>query len=561
MPDPQAVTLDMSKAQPLSSAAPTPASAPADTPVTLDMSKAQPISGGGTGASGSWQPSLTDKIEDAGKTAWSSVPVVGPLHDASSAVQNWADKKMSPENPHMLSPAGEFGTGVVKDVAGLVHGLTSPEGVATTAATVAAPEVMGPALTAHGIHSMISGWGDIRDPNVLQNELNAGAEVLGGASTTGEAIANHGGPITQAARKQAIDKAIAKAPDQQLADFKNAIPPSKTAPYEDTDVHAARPYLEAEHKLDAIDDPVALRNAADSAVGKIEGRIASEIKSRPTTTISTNPLYEAQQALRGSVRTDFFEAGMKELENYPLGWQRAGGVQDPPLTLQKADDIRWQLNQDNKAVLARNNYDLATARATDPGFAAREAVSESLRNGVYDKLGQMGFKEARQLRLDEGSLLKIRNASLKQEFNGEKAVRQTGTSSPARKATATVAKKAAVGAGAGIGAHLGGTPGAVVGAEAGSAVGDMAARAIAPGPMTRNALLDRSFRPTPTPINPAQITNKAAGAEATAEAGHEANDQPAEMVTFVSSDGATHSVPKDRLSEALAVDPNLKVVQ
>jgi hypothetical protein len=68
---------------------------------------------------------------------------------------------MSPENPHLLSPAETFGTGVVRDVAGLVKGATSPEGIATTAATIAAPEVMGPVLTAHGVYSLVKGWGDL----------------------------------------------------------------------------------------------------------------------------------------------------------------------------------------------------------------------------------------------------------------------------------------------------------------------------------------------------------------------------------------------------------------
>ena len=102
----------------------------------------------------------------------------------------------------MLSPAETFGTGVVRDAAGLVKGVTSPEGLATTAATIAAPEVMGPALVGHGIYSAVKGWGDLKNPDVLQNELNAGAEAVGGAAVTGSAIKAGGGPITQAVRQK-----------------------------------------------------------------------------------------------------------------------------------------------------------------------------------------------------------------------------------------------------------------------------------------------------------------------------------------------------------------------
>jgi hypothetical protein len=59
---------------------------------------------------------------------------------------------------------------------------------------------------------------------------------------------------------------------------------------------------------------------------------------------------------------------------------------DQPKTLAEADAIRSQLNAENKAVLKKNSYDVATALAADPGFAAREAAAESLRDGIYQRL-------------------------------------------------------------------------------------------------------------------------------------------------------------------------------
>jgi hypothetical protein len=403
---------------------------------------------------------------------------------------------------------------------------------------------------------MIQGWGDSRNPDVLQNELNSAAEVAGGAAATGEAMRTGGGPITQQVRKNIADKVAAKIPDQQLTDFKNAVPPSKSAPYTDVDYHNARPYLEAEHSAATpIDSPLGLRDAADSAIGKIEDKIADRIQARPEEQITTNPIEVARQALKGSVRTDFLQAGLKELENYPLGFERAGGEVDPPLTLQRADDIRWQLNQDNKAVLAKNNYDLNTARATDPGFAAREAAAEALRNGIYDKLEQLGFKDTRAMRRDEGSLMKIRNASMKQEFNGEKAVRGTQATSPARKVAGKVAKTAAVAGGAALGSTLG-PLGAAGGAEAGVMAGNLAERAIAPGPMTRSALLDRAFSSV-SAARPVQITSqtaRAAGAGSTA-----ANSG---RILFRASDNSLHSVPDNgaAINHARQIDPGLEIL-
>lgn len=504
------------------------------------------------------QPSVMDHVKTIAQHVIDTTPVVGDIHRAAETVQNWANKKMSPENPQMQGPLATLGTGIARDAAGAVAGVTSPEGLGMTAAGIAAPEVVGPALAAHGIHSIIQGWGDLRNPDTLQHELNAAAEIASGAGMTGETLRTGGGPITQQIRQNTARQSLNKAPSQQLEDFKRAVPPSKSAPYTDVDYHAARPYLEIEHTTGVpINSPVGLRDAADSAVEKIEGRIAGEIQNNPNEVIGTNPIAAAKSALSGSVRTDFYEAGMRELENYPLGFQRAGGQVDPPLTLQRADDIRWQINQDNKAILARNNYDRATALATDPGFAAREAVSEALRNGVYDKLEQLGFREARALRRDEGSLLKIRNASLKQEFNGEKTGRQPEVSVP-RKIAANVAKKAAIGGGAAIGAHVAGVPGAVTGAEIGSSVGDMAAKAILPGPETKNALLDRSFRPTPV-VPSVQNAPASAAAPATGISAGE-NDN---RIVFKASDGTMHSIPKNEnaIAHARVIDPNLTIIE
>lgn len=485
------VTLDMSTARPLNAPVSSPAQSSGTSPVKLDMSTAKPMyspSAVATPPAQSTGPSLGENIEDI------VAPQISGLHKAAGAVHDWADRKMDPNNPHMLGSAATFGTGVVRDIAGLAAGATSPEGIATTAGAVGAPEIVGPALVGHGLYNMYRSWGtlsDLKNPDILQNELNSAAEVAGGASMI------HEGPITQAIRKNIAEKTIKGLPDQQLKDFKDAIPPTKTAPYKDADVHAARPYLEQEYTLNPIDDPVGLREAADSAVSKIEGRIGAEVQRNPNELINSSPLYDAYNALKKNVRLDFVEEGMKDLQKYPLGWQRAGGIFDDPLTLQKSDDIRSQLNQENKAVLKKNNYDLNTARSTDPAFAAREAVSEALRNGVYDKLYNLGFKDARALRLDEGSLLKIRNASLRQEFNGEKPVAGTASKSGVRKVAAKTAKVAATTGGAAFGAHIAGPLGAAAGAEAGSVAGDAASQAIAPGPMTRSQLLDRSFRPAP----------------------------------------------------------------
>src|ERR1700739_2604401 len=179
----------------------------------------------------------------------------------------------------------------------------------------------------------------------------------------------------------------------------------------------------------------------------------------------------------------FVDQGLQEGDDFNL---------DQSKTLAQWDGIRKQLNAENQAILRRNSYDVYTARSTDPGFAAREAASESIRNGVYDQLEANGIPGIRDLRLDEGAIIKIRNAAQNQVFNGAKTVSGTGSSGAVRQGGKALVKAGATAAGA----ELGGVPGAIVGAGAGESAGSL----LTPGNLTRDALIERSFSvPTTKP--------------------------------------------------------------
>src|SRR5208282_3316963 len=152
----------------------------------------------------------------------------------------------------------------------------------------------------------------------------------------------------------------------------------------------------------------------------------------------------------------------------------------------EADQIRRQLNQENKGVLLKNRYDVATARAVDPGFAAREVAAEGLRNGIYDQLENVRkIPGVRDLRGDEGSLIRIRNAAQNQIFNGDRSVGGSGKGGVVREAGRNLIEAA----GTGIGANVANVPGAIVGSQ----IGKAAARALGTGNLTRNQLAARSF--------------------------------------------------------------------
>jgi hypothetical protein len=262
-------------------------------------------------------------------------------------------------------------------------------------------------------------------------------------------------------------------------DLLKAIPPSPKAPYSPLDVARGMPYLSAEHASAPITTVETLRDGADSGITQIEDKMTSYANAFPGATIDTHPLDAARAVLATGARASDMAIGMKELDDLGL---------DQPITLGQADDIRHRLNAENKATLAKNTYDAATARETDPAFAAREAAANSIREGFYDKLEQLGVPGVADLRRDEGSLIKIRNAAQNQVYKGAQSVPKTGASP----LTAKLIRGGASGAGAALGATVGG-PAAPITAAAGATIGNDLATRFLPPNLTRDALVERAF--------------------------------------------------------------------
>jgi hypothetical protein len=403
-------------------------------------------------------------------------------------------KAAAGEAPTGLNPTVAL-AGMGEDTANLVKNALSLKGLATAGATAAAPEVMLPVLAGQGVKTTLTPQQEGETgPDALQRRLLGASQVVG-AAAGGEAIRQGADTPAQAAvraSKTAIAdfkvKAAARAATAADDSILQGLGPTKSNPITSQDVKNARPYLESEHASTPIQHVEGLRDASDAAIGKIEGKVQEYIAANPQDTIAghATPIADVKAALGKNITKGFTEEGLKAIDKYPVS---------DDMTVADADKVRNQLNAENRASMkSKNNYDVANMRQTDPAFAAREALANSLRQGVYDKLEQRGIQGVQQLRQDEGSLIKIRNGAESRIYSSDKGVSGTATAGVARRVAGRMAKTTATGLGAAGGAAFGGLPGAAGGAALGAEVGEAVRQGIAPGNLTRDQLIERAFK-------------------------------------------------------------------
>ena len=337
----------------------------------------------------------------------------------------------------------------------------------------------------HGINYLMTGaLGPIAVRSDQAGDLLQQGQTARGLGASVDAGAQFAAPIVAGRMASAVTTPSAVPADSPALagahatpNIMRAAPPSQSAPYTPQDVIRATPYLAEEHADTPVTTVVQAREAADSAISKIEQRVSGYFDAFPNAQVQSTALQAARTRLAQNPRGSAVDAGMAELDDLGL---------DKPMSFVQLDKVRIQLNAENQAQLSANQYDVSTALKADPKFAARYAAAAAIRDDIYDGLDKMGVSDVRPLRQDEGSIIAVRDALQRQEFNGDKTVSGTGANSLVAKVT----RVALPAAGAAGGAYVAGP----VGAAGGAATGRLIAQSVTPANLTRDALIERGFK-------------------------------------------------------------------
>lgn len=251
-------------------------------------------------------------------------------------------------------------------------------------------------------------------------------EVLSGLVIPGGVKAGSGAQKALAARTvRQADKAM-KAADMNLRlAFPKADPKV---------IQQARPYLNEQFAGKAPQTTGELIGALNRASSAIETRVKGYLDEFQHDRLAPKVLDTVREKLAGHPRADFVDDALKNLDSFDLDRPRSPG---------EWDAVRAQLNAENQSVLEGTGAKKATARKTNPGFAAREIAAEQIRDAVYGHLEARGVPGVADLRRDSGALIQLRKAVEPQKLRGENKVAGSAPESAIRNIAGEVVDKLA----------------------------------------------------------------------------------------------------------------------
>lgn len=290
------------------------------------------------------------------------------------------------------------------DAARMVAGTLSPEGIATGVATAVAPEVMGPALLAHGAVGVAENAPKAIEgnPEAIQNVLTSGAEMTGGGAVTGGAYgAGSTSPIRSGWRKIGNPMGLVSTGEELLT--QGISPRTSMTNFGPSLQHAA-----ADLKVYDAQSPIQNVHDLNDAIPEIKQKIWNEevepaLQRQAKQPVQMKPVADAVRVQISDEMREFDEANADKLEAFAKKLETARDVTSANKLLKYANG---QLESYFNKFPAARKANLMN----DPETAGWEAARSELRNQFLKTMEDAGESGVRDARMRYGAFDTLQDA-------------------------------------------------------------------------------------------------------------------------------------------------------
>ena len=366
-------------------------------------------------------PTLMQRVSNGLSYIWKGLPP-GMASELTQHLGNWANEKADQNRQENLAAAAKgqptphseitnTALGMLGSTGKMASQVTTPQGLAVAGAAAVAPEIVGPAMIAHGGYTAaknapaaIQG-----NPDAVEASLTGLSEAAGGGALAGQAASSGlSNTLTGRAVKATAQASGLAAPDP-IPSLMRAIKPTNSKTDFPQTLASAGPDLQAhaQNSGKPITNIADLVQAIPEAKKGLWQQYQAKLGPNASATIDGNDVADAM--------VDSIDKRTR-VQNPALAdrIEETAETYRKPLTLEDAEDFLQSANNELHSYYAKNKVGQQVA-ANDPATGHVVAEASALRSALYDKLDDLTGPGAGDLKKRYGALSDLQEEALRRK--------------------------------------------------------------------------------------------------------------------------------------------------
>lgn len=359
------------------------------------------------------KPGILDTVKKAVIESNPGLKMLGKVSEGIGKAGDWMQGKSDQAHMEDLHAAAHGGTpgssaslyDLGSRVAHMGAGATSPENAMIGAGAIAAPEIVGPALLAHGGYGVAKGIGDIREhgmtPENMESTLTSGAEMAGGGAAGAE-IPGRGG-LSKTLTGKVADKVMRGTPlteagklDAATQQAMTVKKPSMTEADYAGRVKAAIPDLQkiAQDNKGLLKSPRQAVDAFNKRISELEAPVSQHIRTLNAPEDMVHP-DEYQKPINDAIDAEFAkDKGQHTQAEIDKAKKTVNEfIGDQPKSMQEIENNRRRLNDDASDYYNSNPAGKKSMDLSDATARAQRAAANKIRDVMYGDENNPGHLE------------------------------------------------------------------------------------------------------------------------------------------------------------------------